>query len=132
MMIPDIFAGAQYYKIGDWVTFGWNYTSLVNPPSAVNVIATASAINNEWTIAANLSFAPTQTVFWDTNQYKTQQGAQLALATYTLIIENANSSKATSAPEPGGLTQVGNYRFGMYPPQPYVPFSGELRPTTED
>jgi hypothetical protein len=127
MMTPDVFAGAQYYKVGDWVTFAWNYTSLVNPPSAVNVIATCSAASAEWTIAGNMSFAPSHTVFWDTNQYKTRQTPQLVLATYTLIIENAEEAKATAQAEAGSLSSVDSFRFGMYPPQEYVPFSGKSK-----
>jgi hypothetical protein len=126
MVVPDVFAGAQYYKVGDWVTFAWNYTSLVNTPSAVNVIATCSAASAEWTIAGNMSFAPSQTVFWDTNQYKTRQTPQLVLATYTLLIENAEEAAATGAARPGELSQVNSFRFGMYPPQEYVPIAGEL------
>ena len=90
MQVPGVFESQQFYKVGDWVTFGWNYTSVVNKPSAVNVIAQCSQIGAEWTIAANMSYEANQTVYWDTAQYNGKQTPQLVVASYTLIIENAD------------------------------------------
>lgn len=123
MQVPGVFESQQFYKVGDWVTFGWNYTSVVNKPSAVNVIAQCSQIGAEWTIAANMSYEANQTVYWDTAQYNGKQTPQLVVASYTLIIENADQSKATGIPQAGALGSQAAYRFAMYTPQEYVPFS---------
>ena len=124
MQTPGPFDGPQFYKVGDWVTFAWNYTSVVSTPKAVNVLATCSQINAEWTIAANMTYESNQTVFWDTNQYAGKQTPQLVVATYTLIIENAEEAIATANPTAGQLGSWKQQTFGMYNPQDYVPFSG--------
>jgi hypothetical protein len=127
MISPNVRTGSQYYKIGDWVTFAWNFTSVILTPTAVNVVASASSGNAEFTIAANLTYQDNMTVLWDTAQYTTRQGPQLVMATYTLIIENANEAKATGGPLAGELTSSENFLFGMYAPQAYVDYKGEFR-----
>jgi hypothetical protein len=126
MATPNLLTGSQYYKVGDWVTFGWNFTSMQIKPSAVNVLATCSQASALWTIAANASYETSMKVLWDTNQYKTKQTPQLVMATYTLLIENANEAVATAIQHPGQLGTVNSFQFGMYLPQPYVPYSGEF------
>ena len=42
-----------YFKIGDYVTFVWNFTSLEATPTAVNVMATCKANAQLYTIAVN-------------------------------------------------------------------------------
>lgn len=116
MIIPDRFAGSQFYKVGDWVTFAWNYTNVLATPTAVNVLASCSQNNAQWTIAANMSYQANQTVYWDTNQYKNKQTPQLIQATYTLIIENAEEAKATAISSPGEVGTINTFNFGMYPP----------------
>ncbi len=66
MITPGPFAGPQYYKIGDYITFGWNYTSLSVTPSAINVVASCSLNSHIYTIAANQSVQSSQAVTWDT------------------------------------------------------------------
>src|SRR5579862_8109686 len=39
MITPSALAAPSYYKIGDFVTFAWNYTSLSVTPSAIDVVA---------------------------------------------------------------------------------------------
>ncbi|KIW08355.1 uncharacterized protein PV09_01271 [Verruconis gallopava] len=129
MITPNPYAGSQYYKIGDWVTFAWNFTSIINKPKAVNVYATCSTASAQWTIAANMSYQPTQTVLWDTNQYTSKATPQLVMATYTLLIENADEAKATALSNPGELGTVNQFMFGMYVPQPYVPWTEFNCPT---
>jgi hypothetical protein len=120
MLTPAATDGEQYFKIGDFVTFGWNYTSLMATPTAVDVIASCSAINQQFTIAANVTIAnSTQAVIWDTNAYKAAHSDRpLVTEEYTLVIYDAASSISAPA-EPGYLAVFNSYKFGLYEPQPY-------------
>src|SRR3954471_17214597 len=48
---PITTSGSLYYKIGEPITFGWNYTSLSISPTAVNVEAFCSDNSQTYTIA---------------------------------------------------------------------------------
>jgi hypothetical protein len=124
-MTPAITSGAQYYKIGNNITFGWNYTSLLGSPTAVNVMATCTANNQLYTIAANQTVSnSTGLAVWDTGDYQaTAVSDPLLTQTYTLIIYDAASSIDATA-EPGYLAVYDQYTFGMYTPQPYVGIDG--------
>ncbi len=71
MITPAPIAGRQYYKIGDNVTFAWNYTSLSVTPSAIDILASCSLNQNTYTIAANQSVQSSQALVWDTRKEKT-------------------------------------------------------------
>jgi len=124
MMTPAVISGPQYYKIGDFVTFGWNYTSLEATPTAVNVLASCSANSEIYTLASNVTVANnTGAVTWDTGAYQaTAVQNPLLTETYTLIIYDAASSISAQA-QAGYLAVYNQYTFGMYSPQPYVPLS---------
>ncbi|TGO53350.1 hypothetical protein BCON_0125g00160 [Botryotinia convoluta] len=113
-----------YFKIGDYITFAWNYTSLEATPTAVNIMATCKANAQLYTIATNQTVSnSTQAVTWDTGAYQsTAVGNPLLTETYTLIIYDAESS-ISAASEPGYLSVYDTYAFGMYTPQPYTPLS---------
>lgn len=117
MVTPNALAGDQFYKVGDWVTFAWNYTSLSVTPSAIDVLASCSANQATYTIAVNMSAAQTQ-VLWDTQNTPSGQ-APFLTEKYTLLIYDAESS-VTAAPRPGYLGVFNQFTFGMYTPQPYV------------
>lgn len=121
MLTPAVSSGEQYFKIGDFVTLGWNYTSLLATPTAVDVVATCTANNQLYTIAANMTVSnTTQAVTWDTSAYQSgHQDAPLVMEKYTLIIYDAASS-ITAAAQPGYLAVYNQYTFGMYSPQPYT------------
>ncbi|KAI9786150.1 MAG: hypothetical protein M1839_007560 [Geoglossum umbratile] len=70
MLTPSALAAPSYYKIGDFVTFAWNYTSLVVTPSAIDVVASCQRNDQVYTIAANQSLNGTQGVTWDTGAYQ--------------------------------------------------------------
>ncbi|KAF7941013.1 hypothetical protein BELL_0172g00100 [Botrytis elliptica] len=117
-------ASTTYFKIGDYITFAWNYTSLEATPTAVNIMATCKANAQLYTIATNQTVSnATQAVTWDTSAYQsTAVGNPLLTETYTLIIYDAERS--INAPyEPGYLSVYNSYAFGMYSPQPYTPLS---------
>lgn len=124
MMTPAIASGEQYFKIGDYVTFGWNYTSLEATPTAVNVMATCTANTQLYTIAMNVTITnSTNAVTWDTGSYQaTAVQDPLLTETYTLIIYDAASSISATA-QAGYLAVYDSYTFGMYTPQPYTPLA---------
>lgn len=122
MVTPSAIAGSQYYKVGDYVTFGWNYTSLVVTPSAVDILASCSANSQAYTIATNQSVGPTGSVTWDTRQFATGT-APLLTETYTLVIYDAAKDVSATA-QAGYLGTFDQFTFGMYTPQPYVPLGG--------
>jgi len=124
LQTPAIISGSQFYKVGDFVTFGWNLTSLQATPTAVNVMATCVANAQLYTLAANQTVTNgTGMVVWDTGAYQaTAISAPLLTQTYTLIIYDAESSISATA-EAGYLQVFNQYSFGMYTPQPYVPLN---------
>lgn len=121
MLTPAVVAGAQYYKIGQQVTFVWNYTSLEATPTAVNIMATCTANKQLYTIAANQTVGnSTGVVTWDTGAYQSTALAEpLLTETYTLVIYDAASSISATA-QAGYLDTFDTYTFGMYVPQAYV------------
>jgi len=117
MITPAVLDGAQYYKIGDYVTFAWNYTSLLATPTAVNIVATCTANQQLYTIAANQTVGGTNAtaaVTWDTSSYQqTALGDPLLTETYTLIIYDAAGEISATA-RAGYLAPFNQYTFGMY------------------
>lgn len=120
LVTPGALAGSQFYKVGDYVTFAWNYTSLSQTPSHLDILASCTANQATYTIAVNQSADQTQVV-WDT---KNTPSGQVPFLTekYTLLIYDAESS-VSAAPQAGYLAVFNSFTFGMYTPQPYVPFS---------
>lgn len=120
MITPNAMSAASYYKIHDWVTFAWNYTSLSVAPSYVDVLATCTKNQATYTIAANQSWSQQQTVLWDTGAYQASATIPLLTETYTLIIHDAQKD-VSATPGAGYLGTWENFHFGMYSPQPYTP-----------
>lgn len=126
MVTPNVFAGDQFYKVGNYITFAWNYTSLSVTPSAIDVLASCSANQATYTIAVNVSAQETK-VIWDTKNTPDGQ-APFLTEKYTLLIYDAESS-VTAAPRPGYLAAFNQFTFGMYTPQPYVEWESKAPPT---
>lgn len=137
MVTPGPLIGAQYYRVGNNITFGWNYTSLSVSPSAVDILATNTAQPGvTHTIARNQSVERTNSVIWDTNKYP--KTAKVNLVTYvsaapqpsqscsltplsekyTLIIHDAAKDVSATA-QAGYLSTFNQFTFGVYNPQPY-------------
>jgi hypothetical protein len=76
MQTPSLIDGYQIYKIGQPVTFKWNYTSLQASPTAINVEAYCTEGATYFTIAGNVS-ADTTEVVWDTEGYQASATAKL-------------------------------------------------------
>jgi hypothetical protein len=122
MITPDAMSPASYYKINDYVTFVWNYTSLSRDPKFVDVLATCTANNALYTIAANETFEQTQSIVWDTGNYQATGTIPLLTETYTLIVHDAAKDVSATA-SPGYLGTWKGYQFAMYEPQPYTPIA---------
>ena len=127
MVSPAPTEGSQYYKVGDFVTFKWNYTSLSVTPSAVDIMASCSLNSHLYTLALNQSVKETGAVTWDTGNYQRAASMNgqppLVVETYTLVIYDAALSVSATA-KAGYLGAFDQYTFGMYTPLPYVPLNG--------
>lgn len=122
-MITPASTATTYYKIGQDVTFVWNYTSLSVTPSAINVVASCSLNDETYTISSNMSVKETGSVVWDTGKYQSSATVPLLTATYTLIVYDADESPGYIAPA-GHLSSDNQLQFGMYVPQKYTPLGG--------
>jgi len=125
MLQPSALAQTTYYKIADYVSFAWNYTSLSITPSKIDVLVSCAANSATYTLANNASFKPTDTVVWDTAPDVTGT-APLLTETYTLIIYDA-AQAITAVAGAGRLGISDDLRFGMYIKQSYTPRAGEPR-----
>ena len=123
MITPSALAQTTYYKIGDYVSFAWNYTSLSITPSKVDVLVSCSANSATYTLKSNASFEKTGSVVWDTSPDITGT-APLLTETYTLVIYDAQKA-ITDIPSAGKLGVSDDFTFGMYIPQKYTPLSGK-------
>lgn len=122
MVTPAVIAGPQYFKIGDHVTFAWNYTSLSVTPSYIDVMASCGTNSQIYTISANQSIEATGAVTWDTGNYQASATVPLLTETYTLMIMDADQDISAS-PRAGYLGISDQYTFGMYVPQAYTPLN---------
>jgi len=60
--------------------------SLARSPSYIDVIATNTVNSQTYTIASNMTFAPTQSVTWDTGEFTQTSDLPFVVATYTLMV----------------------------------------------
>jgi hypothetical protein len=119
MITPAITAGYQLYKIGDYVTWAWNYTSLQAKPTAIDVYVKYQSVAQPWTLTQNMSFAWPQSYTWDTGAYQSSHVANpLLTEEYTLVIADADGG-ISATPEPGYLAPFSGLIFGLYEPQEY-------------
>ena len=117
MITPNALAGDQYYKVGDLITFAWNYTSLSQTPSSIDILASCTANQATYTIAVNQSAKETEIV-WDTG--KTREGQPPFLTDkYQLIIHDSDTS-VSAAPRAGYLGVFNQFSFAMYTRQEYT------------
>ncbi|KAJ5696513.1 hypothetical protein N7536_006925 [Penicillium majusculum] len=122
-MITPASSSTTYYKIGEDVTFVWNYTSLSVTPSAVNVVASCSLNSMTYTLSSNMTVKQTGSVIWDTGKYQKSATIPLLTASYTLIVYDASKDIDDTASAGHLSSQNGGYVFGMYTPQPYTPLN---------
>lgn len=108
------------YKIGNFVTLGWNYTSLQGTPTAIDVFASNIQARETWTITQNMPYEASAAVVWDTKEQAVEK--PLLTDLYSLVIKDSDMD-INAPPEPGYLGTSQNLRFGLYSSQPYVPYS---------
>ena len=129
MITPAATAPSTLYKVNDYITFGWNYTSLIVPPNAIDVFVSCQLNDATYTLASNTSFNPNGVVTWDTGREATVNASPLpSEASYTLIIQDAGAA-ATAVPQAGYLSKYSQFVFGMYIGQSsqYKPLNGKSR-----
>ena len=107
------------YKIGDWVTFSWNYTSLLGDPTAVDVLISCSTATSTWTLTSNMTFKTDAHYLWDTNKQASDSAQPLLVELYTLLIKDSDAA-VTDVPSPGYLGAYSGLTFGLYTAQPYT------------
>jgi hypothetical protein len=129
LMTPAATDGYMLYKIGDVLTWVWNYTDVIIEPTAINVVAYCSEASADFTITQNASW-PITAATWDTGEYQSTATAKLLVATYTLNIWDA-SKQRTAAATAGYLYGYSSWTFGLYTPQSYVPLAGMRIPRCE-
>ena len=122
MITPAPTDGLQFFKVGDYVTFMWNYTSLSVTPTAIDVLASCALNQATYTIASNMSVDVTGAITWDTGDMQATATNPFPVASYTLVIHDADHD-VTAIPSAGYLAAYAQYVFGMYTPQPYVPLN---------
>lgn len=120
MLEPKTTSGVtKLYKLGDTVTWSWNYTSLLGTPTAVDVLVSCSTATETWTLTQNMTFEPTGAYTWDTKNYTdANKATPFPVAMYTLIVYDADSSISATA-EAGYLSVYSGFQFGLYTGQPY-------------
>lgn len=124
-MISPAPATTTYYKVGQNITFMWNYTSLLVPPSAIDVLVSNTV--STYTLTQNASVQATGVFVWDTEQYAGRQNP-LVNAFYTLAVVDADAG-AAAVPSPGHLGAYGNNApFGIYATQTATVSNSEFGP----
>ena len=111
-------AGTALYRIGEFVTFGWNYTNVLAKPTAVDVLASCAAASATWTLTQNMTYATAATYVWNTNKQKNDPNQPLLTEKYTLIVKNSDFSTGDT-PEPGYFSSDNSFPFGLYASQDY-------------
>jgi len=117
MLEPTATLPASFYKIGEPVSFAWNYTSLIITPSAVDVLVSCSSIDATYTVTTGMKIdaSATASVVWDTAPDVTGSNPLLT-EHYTLIVYEAGTA-ITAAAQAGYLAPYSQFQFAMYLPQ---------------
>jgi hypothetical protein len=118
----------SFFKIAQsqYITFAWNFTSLLSTPTHLTVSA-ACANGNTYPVGPTNGIIPgtATSVVWDPYGYdQANPNTPLAQASYTLMIWDDRGPNPPRAP---GLLQPNSaLTFALYTPQPYTPIaSGE-------
>lgn len=110
------------YKIGETITWGWNYTNLQGTPTAVDVLVSILSTAT-FTLTQNMTFETPGVYKWDTKQYEDDNvGQPLLTEQYTLVIYDADGSPTQTA-EAGYLAPFSGFKFGLYQPKGATPLS---------
>lgn len=120
MVTPAPTDGYQLYKIGDYITWGWNYTDVQATPTGIDLYVSCSKVPQPWTLTQNMSYSRVGSYTWDTEEFQKSHVADpLIVDQYTLIIADADGG-ISATPEPGYLAPWAGFNFGLYTGRPYV------------
>lgn len=120
LISPATASSSALYRIGEYVTFSWNYTNVIATPTGVNVLASCSTASATWTLTANMTYETAQSYTWDTGA--TNAESPLLTEEYKLIIYDADSSP-TDTGDAGYLGAYSGLTFGLYSGRPYTPLA---------
>ncbi|OIW33705.1 hypothetical protein CONLIGDRAFT_188889 [Coniochaeta ligniaria NRRL 30616] len=110
------------YKIGENITWGWNYTNLQGTPTAIDVLVSILSTAT-FTLTQNMTFETPGVFEWDTKQYEEDNvGQPLLTEQYTLVIYDADGSPTQTA-EAGYLAPFSGFKFGLYQPKGATPLA---------
>jgi hypothetical protein len=113
------YQATNLYMIGDYITWGWNYTNLQGTPTAVDVFVSCATVSATWTLTQNMTFETKGAYTWDTGEYQaTAVSDPLIVEQYTLVIVDSDSSISATA-EAGYLAPYSGFKFGLYTGRPY-------------
>lgn len=124
MTQPQQTGDQSYYKIasGELVTFGWNFTYVLQKPKTIMVSAVCSDNANTYDLAGPTGIPGDATQFvWDVYAYSTNalksQLPPLVQASYRLIVRDPEVTQLT----PGKMSENSKLTFALYNPQAYTP-----------
>lgn len=123
VLTPQTTITSALYRIGEFVTLGWNYTNLQVTPTAVNVLISCTTASETWTLTSNMTYETSAALTWDTGAFQSNSVQQpLLVEQYVLYVLDADSSISATA-GPGELTPAAAMTFGLYTGQPYTPLA---------
>ncbi|KAK7711308.1 hypothetical protein SLS64_005330 [Diaporthe eres] len=123
MLTPQTTITSALYRIGEFVTLGWNYTNVQVTPTAVDVVISCTTASESWTLTSNMTYETSGALTWDTGAFQSDSVQQpLLVEQYIMYIYDADSSISATA-GPGELTAAAAMTFGLYTGQPYTPLA---------
>ncbi|KAF7548829.1 hypothetical protein G7046_g8535 [Stylonectria norvegica] len=121
MSLPNtVLQATPLYKINDFITFAWNYTSLQGTPTAIDVLVSCSVASETWTLTSNMTYETNPSFIWNTKDDGNNPDSPLLTELYTLIIKDSDTA-ITDIPDSGYLAPYTGLKFGLYKPQLYTP-----------
>ncbi|TWU74778.1 hypothetical protein ED733_006060 [Metarhizium rileyi] len=121
MLTPDpTVQPSGLFKISDYVTFAWNYNSLLEPPIAIGALVECPS-GKSYPLTDGMPFQDSVTLTWDTKNEANNVENPLGNGQCQLVVKDSNAS-TTDPPRPGRLNACSGYTFGMYTGQPYTPY----------
>ncbi|KAG6364848.1 hypothetical protein INS49_006452 [Diaporthe citri] len=123
ILTPQTTITSALYRIGEFVTLGWNYTNVQVTPTAVDVVISCTTASESWTLTSNMTYETSGALTWDTGAFQSDSVQQpLLVEQYIMYIYDADSSISATA-GPGELTAAAAMTFGLYTGQPYTPLA---------
>ncbi|KAG8165844.1 hypothetical protein KVR01_004396 [Diaporthe batatas] len=123
IMTPQTTITSALYRIGEFVTLGWNYTNVQVTPTAVDVVISCTTASETWTLTSNMTYETSAALTWDTGAFQSDSAQKpLLVEQYIMYVYDADSSIGATA-GPGELTPAAAMTFGLYTGQPYTPLA---------